>query len=302
MHPPLSLDQVRSFVTVAQERHFGRAAQRLRITQPPLTRQLQKLERDVGARLLDRTPHGVELTDAGRAFLVDAERLLALAEAAIRSARRAAAPGAGELALGFTPLSGVSVLGPVLQRIEAARPGIRVSLHERSSTGQLELLRCGALDLGLLRPPVDPRSVQSVLVRREALLVALPEDHPLAAENCPLPLAALEDAALIGYSTSRSGSLAPLVAAVLRPVPHRISDRVDEVHTMLALVSAGRGLALVPESALTLGRAGIRLRRLRTEPPAPVELRLAWRLGATNPALTAVLPQLSGLCPESLTG
>src|SRR5690349_371736 len=110
MHPPLSLDQVRSFVTVAQERHFGRAAQRRRITQPPLTRQPRRRGRDVGARLPDPAPRGVALTDAGRAFLLDAERLLALAAAAIRTARRAAAPGAGELSLGYTALSGVSAL------------------------------------------------------------------------------------------------------------------------------------------------------------------------------------------------
>jgi DNA-binding transcriptional LysR family regulator len=144
--------------------------------------------------------------------------------------------------------------------------------------------------------------VESVLVRREAFLVALPKGHALAENDGPLPLDSLTAAAIIGYTASRSASLAPLVGAVLRPVPHEITDRVDEVHTMLALVAAGRGIALVPASARDLGVTGVTFRRLVTEPATPVELRLAWRVGATNPALTAVLPTLLDLCPETLAG
>jgi DNA-binding transcriptional LysR family regulator len=291
-HPALSLDQVRSFVTVAEERHFGRAAQRLRLTQPPLSRQVQKLEREVGARLLDRTPHGVELTAAGRAFLPDARRLLALAEAAVRGARRAAAGGAGELAVGFTALSGLTVLGEVLALLEAARPGVRVSLHEWGSAAQLDLLGSGALDLALVRPPFDPHVVESRLVAREPLLVAVPAGHALADGETSLPVDRLAGATVLGHAAGRSGYLARLVELALRPVRHEVSDEVDEVHTMLALAAAGRGLAVVPASARELGLAGVAFRRLVTDPPEPVELHLVWRRGATNPALLAVLPDL----------
>jgi DNA-binding transcriptional LysR family regulator len=292
VNPALSLDHVRSFVTVAEERHFGRAARRLALTQPPLSRQVQKLEREIGARLLDRTPHGVELTVAGRAFLPDAQRLLALAEAAVRGARRAALGGAGGLTLGFAALSGLTVLSGVLQQIEAARPGVRVSLRERGSAAQLEQLATGGLDLGLVRPPFDPHAVESRLIAREPLVVVVPAGHPLADGDGPLPVDHLTDATVLGHAAGRSGYLARLVDQTLAAVRHHVSDEVDEVHTMLALAAAGRGLAVVPASARGLGLAGIAFRQLRTDPREPVELHLVWRRGATNPALLAVLPHL----------
>jgi DNA-binding transcriptional LysR family regulator len=310
-HPALSLEHLRSFVAVAEERHFGRAAQRLRLTQPPLSRQVQKLERDVGARLLDRTPHGVELTDAGRAFLPDARRLLALAEAAIRSVRRAASGGAGELAVGFTPLAGLSMLGSVLDVVDDARAGVRLALRELPGPVQLDLLRTGVLDLALVRPPVDPRAFESRGFRREALVLAAPAGHPLAGDDAPLPAERLAGAPLLGYLPAEARYLAQLVAGILEPVlgtapgtiqgtdRHQVSEQVGQVHTMVALVAAGRGLAVVPASARRLGLTGVAFRTLLTEPPLPVELRLAWRRDATNPALLAVLPALCELCPEA---
>ncbi|MDQ1289441.1 MAG: hypothetical protein QG622_3007 [Actinomycetota bacterium] len=301
MQPALSLDHVRSFVIVAEEKHFGRAAQRLRMTQPPLSRHVQRLERDVGARLLDRTSHGVELTDAGRAFLPDARRLLALAEAAVRTTRRAAAGGAGELAVGFTPLSGLHALGPVLDRVENARPGVRLSLHELPSATQLDLLRSGVLDLGLVHPPTDRPVLESLVVGREQLLLAVPSGHRLAGET-PLDVGRIAGERLLALDPDAARHLARVIDGVLGPVRRTVSDRVGTVHTMLALVRAGRGLAVVPASAAGLGLRGVRLRPLVTRPVLPVELHLVWRRGAANPALTAVLPALSGLVPAPDAG
>jgi DNA-binding transcriptional LysR family regulator len=294
MQPALSLDHVRSFVIVAEEKHFGRAARRLRMTQPPLSRHVQRLERDVGVRLLDRTPHGVELTVAGRAFLPDARRLLALAEAAVRTTRRAATGGAGELSIGFTPLSGLTVLGAVLERIERVRPGVKLSLHELSSTAQLDLLRSGVLDLGLVRPPVDARILDSQLIGCEPLALAVPCGHHLWGDT-PLDVGCLAGTALLAFAPDEARHLAQIVARALGPVHRTVSDSVSTVHTMLALVAAGRGLGVVPASAARLRLRGVALRPLLTTPVRPVELHLAWRRGTANPALVESLSALSGL-------
>ena len=137
-----SLDQISAFVAVAEELHFGRAAERLNMTQPPLSRQVQKLERAVGARLLERDNRRVALTDAGQAFLPEARRLLALVETASDLARRVEGGAAGTLRLGFTAVSAIRTLGPLLRRMSEELPGVDVILHERVTPAQVDgLLR-----------------------------------------------------------------------------------------------------------------------------------------------------------------
>jgi DNA-binding transcriptional LysR family regulator len=290
----LSLDHVRGFVTVAEEGHFGRAAARLRITQPPLSRQIQKLEREVGVRLLDRTQGGVVLTAAGRAFLAEARRLLAAAEAAPDTARRVAAGELGTVRIGFTAVSGFWVLGQIVNQLEAALPGVELVLSEMVSSAQFDQLSSGRLDLALARPPFEA-ALGSRLVHREPLVVALPERHPLAEGTDPLPATSLAGEALLRYSPDQARYFAELTDRVLAPVAYRSTHYLTQVHTMVGLVAAGRGIALVPASATHLRLDGVRFRELATRPEDRVELHAVWRRTAPSPALLRIIALLDTL-------
>jgi DNA-binding transcriptional LysR family regulator len=148
----LTLDQIRAFVAVAEELHFGRAADRLRMTQPPLSRHIQKLERAIGVTLLERDNRRVVLTDAGRGFLDDARRMLSLVDTAGDRARRISNGATGTVRLGFTAVSAISMLGALLRRLAERLPEIDVILHERVTAGQVDGILRGELDLGLARP------------------------------------------------------------------------------------------------------------------------------------------------------
>src|SRR5687768_6515598 len=134
----MTLDQVRAFVAVAEELHFGRAADRLNMTQPPLSRQIQKLERAVGVSLLQRDNRRVVLTDAGAAFLEEARRMLTIAETAGDRARRIESGAAGTLGLGFTAVSAIGMLGALLRQLSDHLPDVDVILHERVTAGQVD--------------------------------------------------------------------------------------------------------------------------------------------------------------------
>ena len=286
-----SLDQLRSFVAVAEELHFGRAAERLQMTQPPLSRQIQKLEREVGARLLERSNRWVALTVAGETFLRDARRVLLLADAAPGVARRASAGTTGTLSIGFTGMAAVSVLATILEEADELLPGVSVELNELVSGAQFEGLFSGELDLGLVRLPPDSAEFSSRLIFREALVAAVPSDHPLGRSREALSASELADVDMIMYSDVGASYFADLVSSVLVNVRPRSVQRVSQVHSMLALVGAGRGAALVPASATVFHLDGVVFRPLRAWSRALVELRLAWRSGNSNPALYRALDE-----------
>ncbi|MBF6060372.1 LysR family transcriptional regulator [Nocardia terpenica] len=282
----LSLEQVRGFVAVAEEGNFRRAAERLRMTQPPLSRQIQKLERDVGVLLLDRTQRQVELTPAGVVFLAEARRLLALAEAAPGTARRVAAGRVGTVRIGFTATAGFGYLGRFLNRVSQALPEVRLSLSELVSAAQFNELSSGRLDLALARPPFDGAEFAGRRVHREALVLAVPERHRLA-DRAPIGVPDLDGERMLVYAPGPARYFAELMTRVLAGVSYEPSDRLTQVHTMLALVAAGRGLALVPETAGHLHPDGVRFRPLAGV-REQAELYAAWRRDTANPALRRV--------------
>src|SRR4051794_29707666 len=151
------------------------------MTQPPLSRQIQKLEKAIGAQLLERDNRRVALTGAGAAFLDEAYRMLGLVEGAGDLARRIDAGAAGVVRLGFTAVSAISILGPLLRRLTSELPDVDVLLSERVTLAQVEGIRRGELDIGLARPPFDTALLSSRVVLREPLVAVVPEAHPLAA-------------------------------------------------------------------------------------------------------------------------
>lgn len=288
-----TLDQVRAFVVVAEELHFGRAAERLRMTQPPLSRQIQKLERTVGVRLLERDNRKVELTMAGKAFLAEARRLLALAGRALEEAQRIQAGSAGTVRIGFTATAAFSVLPALLNVVSEAYPDIHLDLFEMVTSEQTAKLIDGELDLGLARPPFDKTIFASRLLHREDLLLAAPSGHRLARSDRPVRVDDLANEPLIMYSVPGAGYFADAIVRLFPITSENVVHSVREVLTMLSLVAGGRGLALVPASARRLAIAGVALRSIEGLPAQPVELHLLWGRDNRNPALHAVLDHLS---------
>ena len=289
-----TLEQLRGFVAVAEELHFGRAATRLRMTQPPLSRQIQKLESAVGARLFDRDNRRVRLTPAGEAFLGEAHRILALADAAPDLAQRVSSGARGVLRLGFTAASTFGILGRLLNDLERRLPEVQIDLFEMVTREQIAALASDDLDLGLARPPFDSELFDSLLLHREALLLAVPAGHRLTALGRHADPADLATEPLILHSQQKARYFYDLVVSMVPLMQERVVHSVSQVLTMLWLVAAGRGIAFVPASATLLGVPGVEFVPQATPIAEPVELHLLWPRASRNPALgraVAVLRQ-----------
>ncbi|GHJ40428.1 LysR family transcriptional regulator [Streptomyces sp. TS71-3] len=278
-----SLQQLRGFVAVAEEQHFGRAAARLSMTQPPLTRQIQALEKSLGVTLFERTGRGARITAAGRVFLEHCRRVLALLDAAPLAARRAADGRTGTLRIGFTAIGAYAVLADVLALVTEHIPDAAVELTELVSPDQFDALADLRLDLGLVRPPI-PEPYASVLVHSEELVLAVPAAHPLAEGAAPVPLADVTDE-YIGYSPEGSQYLHDICAAMIGVDRYAVSQLTSQVPTMLALVRAGMGCALVPRSITAMGVHGVRYRELAPSDAHSVTLHACWSPDSPNPAL-----------------
>ncbi|GAA4800557.1 LysR substrate-binding domain-containing protein [Streptomyces ziwulingensis] len=289
-----TLAQLTSFVAVAEELHFTRAAERLNMTQPPLSRQIQLLENELRVQLLDRTNRTVRLTPAGRAFLVEARRILRHSEHATLAVRRVSTGEAGAIAVGFTAASAYSALGTLLETVRAALPGVELLLQELVTRDQLKALGEGSLDLGLIRPSATGADLTSRPAVREGLLAALPAGHPLAAPAGPMRIGDLAGEDFLMYSPIEARYFHELVVSIFRAAGVRpvVTQYLAQVHSMLALVNGGWGIALVPEAAAQMRYGGIAFRPVELPDPQPVELNLVWRRNNDNPVLEALLRHL----------
>ncbi|CAL9336485.1 Hca operon transcriptional activator HcaR [Streptomyces sp. enrichment culture] len=289
-----TLAQLTSFVAVAEELHFTRAAERLNMTQPPLSRQIQLLENELRVQLLDRTNRTVRLTPAGRAFLVEARRILRQSEHATLAVRRVSSGEAGTIAVGFTAASAYSALGGLLDTARAALPGVEILLQELVTRRQLEALSAGSLDLGLIRPSATGTDLCSRTAVREALVAALPEGHPMAVPDGPMPIEDFAGQDFLMYSPIEARYFHELLISIFRAAQVRpvFTQYLTQVHSILALVNGGWGIALVPETAAHMRYGGIVFRQVVLPDPRPVELKLVWRKNNDNPALDALLHHL----------
>ena len=290
-----SFEQLRGFVAVAEELHFGRAAERLNMTQPPLSRQIQKLERSIGVQLFERDNRRVELTAAGAAFLAEARRLLALADNAPDMARRISAGSAGTVRVGVTAASTFAALPAILRRIDERLPDVDVDLYEMVTQEQTEALLAHELDLGLARPPFDTEVFESRAISRERIMVAVPSGHRLTGLGRPVEPADLASEPLIMHTPGKARYFYDLVVSLVPIMHQNVVHSVSQVLTMVWLVSAGRGIAFVPEAATRLGIDGVGYLPLPDWVGTPVELHLLWLKEPRNPALRQVLDHLEGL-------
>ncbi|GJE02573.1 LysR substrate-binding domain-containing protein [Methylobacterium isbiliense] len=280
----LDFNQLRCFVAVAEELHFGRAAARLNMTQPPLSRQIQVLERVIDAKLLDRTSRSVRLTAAGRSFLPEAQRILHLAGDAAHVARQVAGGRAGVLKLGFTAASAYDFLPRLVAAFRAALPEVTLSLREMVTRAQIEDLLAGRIDVALLRPPVAHPDLVAIRALAEPLVAALPEAHPLAG-RADLAPADLQGEPFIAYAPDEARYFHDLAAGLFAEarVQPRVLQQLTQIHSILALVRAGLGLALVPQAAERLRFEDVAFRPLVLARPRPAELFLAWRRDRNDP-------------------
>jgi DNA-binding transcriptional LysR family regulator len=284
-----TLDQLRCFVAVAEELHFGRAAERLQMTQPPLSRQIQKLERSLQVVLLDRDHRNVELTAAGRAFLGESRELLSAAERAPVAARAIASGQEGVVRIGFTAAAGFGILGELLASISDAMPKLTLELSEMVTRQQAAALLEGSIDVGLARPPFDAEAFDSHLLLAEDLVLAVPAGHPLAALRGEITDEDLRGVPLIMHSPQSARYFYDLIVRMLSIDHASVVHTVGQVTTMIALVRAGRGVAFVPASARLLGVGGVEYLDLGRRAQGTVQLHAMWHRGNANPALRRVL-------------
>ena len=243
------LNQLRYFVAVAEELNFRRAARRLNITQPPLSRHINLLEHALGVRLFDRTNRSVRLTAAGERFLFDAVDILKRAESASLFARQTERGESGALVLGFVPSATLEVIPRIVLRAARDMPGLSLTLREMMSFEQIEGLMAGSLEIGLTRLPHRTPHLHLRRVWSEPFVLAVPRSHPLA-DKPDLTIHDLNGADFIGYSTERGGFLYEVVQGYLNSVgvTPRTVFAVAQGHTIMSLVDAGIGVGLVPRS------------------------------------------------------
>ncbi len=293
-------NHLRCFVAVAEELHFGRAAKRLNMTQPPLSRQIQLLEHLLDARLFDRSNRRVALTPSGRAFLPEARRLLQLAEGAAMSIRRIGSGDAGAVTIGFTAASGYEFLPRIVRTLRERLPNVDLVLREAVTSAQLDALASGRLDIALVRPPVRRATFRSRIVLKEPMVVALAEDHRLTARDS-IELTELGGEPVISYSPFEARYFHDLVlgqfgAAGIQPA---ITQHVSQIHSVLALVRIGLGLALVPEAARQLRFEGVAYRPIKGPGEGLAQLSAVWRTDDENPAAERALAVLLEHAPPA---
>jgi DNA-binding transcriptional LysR family regulator len=299
----MELRQLRYFVAVAEERHFGRAAARLHIAQPPLSQQIRRFEAELGEPLLYRTTRSVELAPAGEVLLERAREILAAADSAVDDARRAARGEYGRLAVGFTGSCTYAMLPSLAVALRDALPGVALDLQgELLTPAQVARLVEGTLDLGLLRPPVRERDLETEVLQSEPLVAVLPESHVLADADA-VPLERLEGEPFVTYPSHFRSVVHDAVedaclAHGFKPVA---AHEVAETATLVSFVAAGIGVSLVPESVRHMTVHGAVYRPLRP-PAAEVELAVAWRRDDHTPLLERALGIVRGALGRTNVG
>ena len=279
----MELRHLRYFVAVAEELHFGRAAARLHIAQPPLSQQILRLERELGVELLRRNRRSVQLTDAGRLLLEHAKPLLAQADHLERLLRQAAAGEVGRLAVGFVGSASYETLPRILRAFRDRYPNVELRLEELTTVGQVAALLAGRIDVGLVRPPVGDESLELTPLVQERLVAALPDSHRLARRR-RVPVAALADEAFVLVPRRLGTGLYDDFLGVCREAgfsPHVVQE-ANEMQTIVSLVSAGIGVSLVPESVETFSPPRVAYRPL-SGPNASLEIALAHRRSDRSP-------------------
>jgi DNA-binding transcriptional LysR family regulator len=285
----IELRHLRYFTVLARELHFGRAAGRLGIAQPPLSQQIRRLEEVLGTRLLERTSRRVQLTDAGRAFQAEAERVLAGLDNAVEAARRAGRGESGDLCVAFAATVMFMALPAMIREFRSRFPRVHLDLREMPTGPQLEALRDGNIDIGFVREPRPDPVLEILTVMREPLRIAVNRSHPLAAR----PTLAVRDLAeepFVLFPADLAPGLHAQVMGLCRSAGFspRVVEESRELYTSVSLVEAGVGVSILPASVEKLGWRGVRYRPIPS-PSAVTHISAAWRKDRARPVIDAFM-------------
>jgi DNA-binding transcriptional LysR family regulator len=301
----MELRHLQYFVALAEELHFTRAARRLRMAQPPLTRQIQALEGELGVRLLERNKRRVELTAAGQVFLEGARRVLEQADQTVTATQRAGRGETGRLGVGFVGSATYGSLPEILRVFRRGFADVELVLHELGSTAQREAVMEGRLNLGFIRPAreelAEPGLVETV-VQRDRLMMALPVQHELARlSEVPLGAIAREPFILFPRETRPSYGDLVLDACAKAGFAPRVAQYTQELQTAISLVAAGIGVTLVPASVLSMRRANVVFKPIAE--PTPVSRLIAiHRKDDASPVLRSFLEVIRKVAAEGPSG
>lgn len=289
----MELRQLRYFLAVAEELSFTRAAALLHVSQPPVSRQIMLLEAEIGTPLFERSKQYVRLTAAGQHFYEQARALVAAAQAAVLSTRRVASGQVGKIALGLGGTAAY-VFPDALALFRRRHPEVELVLNPLNLAYHQAALLDGRIDVGLVVLPVDEDELETRLLTRMRLLAALPADHPLAARR-KLSLRDLSDQAFVMVPWTKGRGFGRLAMQVCRRsgfVPHVVQE-AEPMESVLGMVAAGAGVALVPESMEHLHGRKVAYRPIK-EDYAAADIAIAWRKDDTSPILRAFL----SCCPD----
>ncbi|MCU0542904.1 MAG: LysR family transcriptional regulator [Oscillatoriaceae cyanobacterium Prado104] len=272
----MELRHLRYFIAVAEELNFTRAAEKLHMAQPPLSQQIQQLEEELGFQLFHRTKRTVTLTEAGQVFFEEAQNILQQVEKAIQLGKQTSRGELGQLTIGFVSSAAHNVVPAMVRAFRTQHPGVKLELRELTTDEQLQRLLDGRIDIGFVRPPVD-EAVNSEIVFEESLMVALPVTHPMARRD-RVQLRSLSGEPFILFPRSLApGLYDPIVSfcqqAGFSPI---IGQEATQMQTIVSLVAAEMGVAIVPASMRNFERRGVVYKYL-SEPSPMVSIALIWR-------------------------
>jgi DNA-binding transcriptional LysR family regulator len=287
----MELRRLRYFVAVAEELSFNRAAQRLHISQPPLSNQIKRLEEELGVRLFERSSRGVLMTEAGELLLEEARHIFVQVDQTVRTVQHVGHGEVGHLTLGFVPSASNEVLPPILRAFGERFPGVELFLREMRPDRVVHQLRDKQIDAGFVYLPFEDPSFNIECVSREPLVLALPETHPLALEPRVELRSVAEELFILPARYQRMPGLYGQVTEACRQagfVPNAVQKDVWLMQTIVGLVAGGTGVALVPASLRNLHRRGVVYKSVHGLSPT-VELGVIWRRDDRNAVLDSFL-------------
>lgn len=295
---PVDIRQLNYFIAVAEERHFGRAASRLLMAQPPLSQQIRQLEDQLGVKLLNRTTRRVDLTPAGQLMLDRGRHIINDLGALEADVVQVGQGATGVLRVGFSGSATYGVMPQIARVAKQILPGLSLSLQGEMLTPAMEAgLRDGTLDAAFLRPPITSDEINTQTVTHDRLIVALPSNSPLAVER-PVAVNELREQKFITYGNE--SVIHRMTADMCRKAgfKQRITQRVGETSTMLAFVAAGGGVAVMPSNVQSFHLDGVYYREI--EDPPSVDLAVAWMRGNRSTLLKNFLNVVENIDPQLL--
>jgi DNA-binding transcriptional LysR family regulator len=285
----MELRHLRYFVTLAEELHFGKAAEKLHIAQPPLSQQIRQLEQELGFELFHRTKRSVQLTEAGQVFLGEVQQIFKQLQQAIQTGQQTNRGEIGQLVVGFVSTAAYNILPKILKDFRSLVAGVSLELHELTTDQQLEWLREGRMDVGFIRPPVEDNTFSWETIFQESLIVALPETHRLA-NQCDVSLRSLANEPFILFPRKLAPGLYDLIISLCQQAGFSpsVAQEAIQMQTIVSLVAGEMGVAIAPESLQNLQRTGVVYKNIQEATPKAA-IAMIWRKNEKSPIVQRFL-------------